>query len=254
MRCKKEFCESCKLSRLCKLSKHHQSLKLLLIALLFGLIAWVLMASIVSAKQFIGEVKIQPVGNEYNSYPETNPEKDLLSVCTDDLRYRVKPGGTVNFLLYVKNPIENRTYYDLYVSIPSENFTFVFSDDYKESLGSQEVWVVNVTGHIPKDTPYGKYPVNIIVTTRDYPVGGFIRTRDIIVTHIWKWEYEAMVALSLLILIVLVVRHFWIRRVNRLQRMQGYGVLPSKHAGMHEKAGAKAHKKHAHAKRQATEK
>jgi len=169
-----------------------------------------LLPGLCMAKIFKGSVTIEEVDSSYS--PELDPDFDQLSICTDDTKYRTGPNSTLNFLLYIKNPMKNRSYEDLRIEIPSE-FNVSLSEIYIESLAPQEVHIVNVTVDIPEGVEGGKYPTGIKVTTKDYPAG-FSRAKLIHVSNKWRYVNLGMLILSLVVLVVFGFRFFWIRHVN----------------------------------------
>jgi len=178
-------------------------------------IVFILLLSLVSAKEFIGTATITEKSPAFNPSEYYNPEEDRMSVCTDEVKYRFKPGETIDFLMYILNPMEERPYTDLEISIPNDEFIITLSENKIEYLAPQEVRIINVTVTAPEDLETGKYSHNIVVKTHDYYQEGFIRSKIFIVANIWKFEHEALVVIASTIIFILSIRFIRIHTVNK---------------------------------------
>jgi hypothetical protein len=170
------------------------------------------------ARTFVGNGTIVPLGDAYSASGYYDPGADKLAICTDDVKYRAEPGDTLNFLLYIRNPMAERPYQDLHISLPSDALQVELSQEYIDMLAPQEVRIINVSVHIPAGTRKGDYPTDIVVRTRDYPFDGFKRTKLFIVTDIWEYEHEFLVLLTAAIIVLLLFRYRWIQKTNSLFR------------------------------------
>jgi len=179
------------------------------------LVLLLLAISICSAKEFIGTATIKEVAPAFSPSEYFNPAEDKMSICTDQVKYRLKPGDTIHFLMYLMNPMDERPYTDITISMPSDLFIINLSETHIDYLAPQEVRTINVTVTAPADLPTDKYTVNFNVKTHDYYEEGFIRSKVFVVVNIWEYEHEAFVAIMSVIVFLLSLRFIRIQLVNR---------------------------------------
>lgn len=184
----------------------------------------IIISSVATAKEFKGNVIIKDISQWASPSPDRDPDKDLLSICTDDVKYRAEPGSILNITLYIRNPMLNRSYKDLFVTIPSDVFNITLSEQDIGLLEPQEVKIINFTLSVPAKTPVGKYPINIVVNTRDYPYGEFFRTKLVIVRNGLKLQYEIFIIIASLIILAVILRSVWAWNVNRRFRKKNQGA------------------------------
>ncbi len=180
-----------------------------------GMLVFLLLAGVTYAKEFKGQVIINEVSPSFDQSDQWDPENDQLAICTDDVKYRMEPNSTLGITLYLRNPMPNRSYRDVDVSIPSDLFGINLTTQHIDVLNPLEVKIINFTVSVPPNASLGNYPVNIIVNTRDYPDEGFFRTKLIIVKNKWKWQHLAFVIIASVIIIAVILRSLWVRRINR---------------------------------------